>query len=427
MAGLLSERGLVFLGNGGADKDIVDMLERLPESALPHGIYWVAENWPATAVGDWLADRRNVTWVTSGDFDELMLLVRHEFALPHPKIDPIQAVFEGYSKTFADLSQKVLGLSPDEPSSVPLREARERAVAEMDDWWAFEIRAREFKDTNPDRTDQIYREGLEAFPESKELLNNYASFLTGIRGEHDRAEEFYRRAMEVDPNQATILSNYAKLLTNVRGDHDGAEEHYRRALEADPNYVTALGNYAIFLETVRGDHDGAEEHYKRALELDPNHANALGGYALFLRSVRGDNAGAEEYFLRAIEADPDHANNLGNYAGFLLGLGRLEEGLDLLTRAMSNSEFPTNFELQAECWFYLYANGPADRRDEALIELKRVLADGGRSAGWDLSANIVRAIKDDHPAGDWIAKLAAVIADEAEIQSLDDWDDWAKA
>ena len=44
-----------------------------------------------------------------------------------------------------------------------------------------------------------------------------------------------------------------------------------------------------------------------------------------------------------------------------------------------------------------------------------------------MSANIVRAIKDDHPAGDWIAKLAAVIADEAEIQSLDDWDDWAKA
>lgn len=163
------------------------------------------------------------------------------------------------------------------------------------------------------------------------------------------------------------------------------------------------------------------------MEVDPNHANILGNYAVFLRNVRGDDVGAEEHYRRALEADPNHANNLGNYAGLMLGLGRMEKGMDLLTRAMSAADFTKVTGLQAECWFYLYADGTADRRGEALVELKRVLADGDRSPGWKLSANIARALEADHPAGDWLVKLAAVITDGADIRSLEDWNDWEAA
>ena len=565
--GLLLERGLVFLGYGGADKGIVSMLRKLPESALPHGIYWIAKDWPETDLGSWLANRRNVTWVKSADFDELMLLIRHEFDLPHPKRDRIMAVFDGYETTFADLSQKVFGLSPKEPGDVALREAAESAAEGLPKWLSIEIHAREFKESDPARADKIYRAGLETSQGSRELLGNYANFLTEVLGDHDGAEErykqsleadpnsannlgnyatflrrirgdydgadeqyklaleadsnhannlgnyasfltterddhegaeeYYKRALDADPNHAHNLGNYASFLTDVRGDHDGAEEHFRRALQADPNDIGALGNFATFLRNVRGDYDGAEEHYKRALEADSNHANNLGNYASFLTDIRGDHDGAEKHYKRALEvdpnhadhvgtyanflrnvrgdydgagehykraleadsnhannlgnyasflttvlgdrdgaevhfkrsleADPNHANNLGNYAGLLLGGGRLNEGMESLARAMSAPDFQKVSGLQAECWFYLYANGPAERRDEALMELKRVLADGDRSPGWDLSANLAWALENAHPAGDWLPILAEVIADEAEIRSLDGWPEWAAA
>ncbi len=72
------------------------MLRELPEYALPQGLYWVSNEWPATAIADWLDTRPDVTWVAMGDFDELMLLMRDDFNLPHPKIEPIQEVFDGY-------------------------------------------------------------------------------------------------------------------------------------------------------------------------------------------------------------------------------------------------------------------------------------------------------------------------------------------
>ena len=128
---LLRGRGLVFIGYGGSDKGIVEMLQKLPRGALPHGLYWVSDEWPDAAIAQWLDTWPDVTWVTMGNFDELMLLMRDQFDLPHPKTDPIQKVFDGYSSTFADLSQKVYGLPADEPGSGALREAAERAVEEL--------------------------------------------------------------------------------------------------------------------------------------------------------------------------------------------------------------------------------------------------------------------------------------------------------
>lgn len=131
------------------------------------------------------------------------------------------------------------------------------------------------------------------------------------------------------------------------------------------------------------DPDGAKGQYRRALELAPTHSGNLGNYANFLKQVRGDNDGAEEHYKRSLEADPNYVIGLGNYVGFLLGLGRLDEGMDLLDRAISAARFTKVTGLQAECWLYLYANGLASRRDEALVELKRVLVIGDRSGAED--------------------------------------------
>uniref|UniRef100_UPI0035A0A47B tetratricopeptide repeat protein n=1 Tax=Porphyromonas loveana TaxID=1884669 RepID=UPI0035A0A47B len=173
------------------------------------------------------------------------------------------------------------------------------------------------QETDIDKKDKIYQEGIAKYPQDADLLGDYASFLHTIRHDYDQAEEYYKRALEVEPKSANTLGNYAIFLEDIRHDYDQAEVYYKRALEADPNHANNLGNYASFLHTIRHDYDQAEGYYKRALEADPKSANKLGNYAIFLKDIRHDYDQAEAYYKRALEVEPNHANNLGNYANFL--------------------------------------------------------------------------------------------------------------
>ena len=173
------------------------------------------------------------------------------------------------------------------------------------------------QETDIDKKDKIYREGIAKYPQDANLLGDYANFLCDIRHAYDQAESYYKRALEADPKDATALGNYAVFLKDIRHAYDQAESYYKQALEADPKDANILGNYANFLCDIRHDYDQAEGYYKRALEADPKDANTLGNYAVFLKNIRHDYDQAEGYYKRALEADPKDANTLGNYAVFL--------------------------------------------------------------------------------------------------------------
>ena len=83
--------------------------------------------------------------------------------------------------------------------------------------------------------------------------------------------------------------------------------------------------------------------------------------------------------------------------------------------------------LSVELAFYWYAHGPTKERTQWLKRLKRILVDGIRSKGWVLTGDVERATGDGHPANSWLGKLAAVIADEANINSLKNWKVWQNA
>ena len=417
LAEQLSKRGLIFLGYGGNDKSITGFLKSLPPSALSSGIYWVNEHIPDNEFGLWLQEHPRTTWVKHVDFDELMLLIRAEFNLAHPDSKRFEALITRYQDTFAELSQRIQNRPATDTKSA-LSSAVEKASADFKNWFAVELEAQKHKSTDPEEADRIYWEGLKHFPKSAELLCNYAVFLSEVRKDMDQAESYYRRAIEADPNHAVILGSYALFLSDVRKDMDQAESYYRRAIEADPNHTNNLGIYAVFLSDVRKDMDQAELFYRRAIEADPNHANTLGNYATFLKNVRKDMEQAESYYRRAIEADPNHTNNLGNYAGFLLAQGKLEEGMELLERAMAGAKIPADEALLAECLFYAYANGPEAQREPSLTQLRALLDRGVRSSGWDFSANIERAKKAKHPRVRLLLELAQVISEGADISSV---------
>lgn len=82
-------------------------------------------------------------------------------------------------------------------------------------------------------------------------------------------------------------------------------------------------------------------------------------------------------------------------------------------------------DVVAELWFYAYAHRPErEQRREALARLKAALLAGVRSPGWSLATDIESALSAGHPAGEWLRQLAAVICNDASIETLDAWDEW---
>ncbi len=347
---VLKETGLVFIGYGGNDKSILNILKELPISALPSGIFWVNDEIPDNELKDWLI-ARNAVWVKHGDFDELMLLLWDEFEFKHPDKNRFDKLFKVYFDTFNKLKQNI-ALHPPTEERVILEEAVKKAESQFESEWAVISEAEKIKNKHPEKSQEICLKGLSSFPGNYIILGyyalllhetikdyiraeeyylkayevnpndtthlgNYASFLHTIRKEYDKAEEYYLKALKADTNNAIILGNYAIFLKDIRKEYDKAEEYYLKALKADPNDTTHLGNYASFLHTIRKDYDKAEEYYLKALKGDPNHANNLGNYSVFLHNIRKDYDKAEEYYLKALKTDPNHASNLGNYASFL--------------------------------------------------------------------------------------------------------------
>ncbi len=461
---LLHDRGLIFIGYGGNDEGIANMLKSVPDDALLNGVYWVHKREPAGKIAEWLKERiekkNDVFFVEIDDFDKMMLLLREN--LPHIG-DPDEKRFEETFNRYNEDKMKLLKEIAEQPAAAPLekelRKAAESAGKTFTNWWAVEMAASIYKKTDPDKADEIYKKGIENFKKSHQLLGNYAIFLTDIRKEYDEAERYYKRSLEIDPNSANKLGNYASFLKDIRKEYDEAERYYKRSLEIDPNNANKLGNYASFLKDIRKEYDEAERYYKRSLEIDPNNANKLGNYASFLHTIRkeydeaeryykrsleidpnsANNLGnyasflhtirkeydeAERYYKRFLEIDPNSANNLGNYAGMLLGLGREQEGAEYLERALKSPDFNNNKTLQVECWYYIYSNRPPEFRREALKNVKKLLLEGVRSIGWDFSLNIERAKTLKHPQIKWLPLLADVIAEKKDIKRLEEWDDW---
>jgi Tfp pilus assembly protein PilF len=423
---LLNDRGLVFMGYGGNDEGIAKMLEALPAEALPLGVFWTGRREPFGRLRFWL-ESRDAIWIEKGSFDEMMLLIRDVFDLPHPERRRFEEVFEQYRATYDDLSGHIVALPDTAPDAPALKEAVRRADESFLDWRTVREEASRSHYTDPDEADRIYQKGVAQFPASAELLGEYAFFLQVFRRDYKEAEAYWLRTLAAGPQISSNISEYAYFLTTIRKDYDNAETHYRWALAADEKNSYSLRLYAMFLQVVRRDYEGAAVHYWRALAAGPKEVTNLAAYARFLESVRKDNDGAQAYYQRAVTIDPNHLSTVVSFAGFLLGRGQTEEGLALLETAFQHRDLSLWPPAAAQFWFYRFVHGQADVRPEALRNLRRVLEGEGLMCWRDVTPSAERARAEDHPDAGWIAKLASVISEGADPSILEAWSEWEKA
>lgn len=383
--GLLRDRGVIFIGYAGNDQGVIKVLKGLPQDALPLGVSWVSRNEPQGAIRPWL-ESRGAFWVKADGFDELMLLFREEFKIEHPTARKFDAMVDAYRRTYESLSTRVKELPESAVDAGALKQAADRAAETAPEWWGVELAAQAVQETDPERADEIYRQGVERLNDHR-LQLNYANFLTDVLGQHDRAQEFYERSLAADPTNSITLGAFAQFLTEVRADHSRAEELFERAASGGAGDASTLGNYANFLVDVRGAYDRARAMYERATAADP----AMG-------------------------------NNFANYSRLLFETGDDSRALEAAERALALEV--TRLDTRAEVLFYLAAVGPPERSPAALAELAGLVKSGVRSPGWDLSRIVARARERGRADVDWLGRLADVISKGAPAESLDDWPEW---
>ncbi|MBF0171455.1 MAG: SIR2 family protein [Nitrospinae bacterium] len=423
---LIADRTLVFIGYGGHDPGVNEMLTtiRRGEHSLP--IYWISRSEPECGLREWL-DEHEAIWVKSDEekgFDKLALLIKEKFGIPDPDEKRFQKVFDQYADTLLALKESVDDIPEANPEGEELKAAVAQASKSIPEWMFLAWAAGKLKKSDPARADALYQEALSFNSEKAALLGDYAVFLHKVRLNYDRAEEFYQKALKADPNHAHHLGDYAAFLDDIRQDHNRAEEFYRKALNADPNHANILGKYAFFLANIRQDHDRAEELYQKALKADPSHTNNLGNYAVFLADIRRDYDRAEEFYQKALKADPNHANNLGNYAEFLLVIrddekGALAYAVRMEEAAKAGAE-PTL--LVASLLTHLLA--PTTR---TLAAIRGLLAKGVRNKTWSLATVVSWLRKNEAQGADFVEALIKVVNDRAPLDSLDAWPEWKKA
>jgi len=327
----------VVIGYGGNDGSLMGFLEIIEK--ISGGIYWCyrTENELSDRVIK-LIEKHNGKVVPIAGFDALMAQLNDY--LKYKRLDETLVEIAKKRADEYKAQYERLHESADPDTKKALEEMVDRSPR---DWWYYEQKARE--ESDPDKRHKIYEDGMNACPNSHELMCNYANFLKNIRREYDQSEEYYKRALEAAPKDATYLGNYANFLKNIRHDDNRAEELYKLALEVEPKNVNNLNNYANFLKNIRYDYDRAEEYYKRALDAAPKDATYLGNYASFLSDVRQDYDRAEELYKRALEADSKNASALGNYANLMSDIRQdYDRAEELYKRALeADSKNANNF------------------------------------------------------------------------------------
>jgi len=147
-----------------------------------------------------------------------------------------------------------------------------------------------------------------------------------------------------------LLLGRARFFVVTKEENTKARELFQKAIELDPNY--SLG-HAWLAWTHAVDHqfgwsdapsssaDLALDHAQKALELDSAEASAHWVLASVLSIIGKQPKTAMSEYNKALSLNPNNADLIAEYGWSLTGLGRAEEGVEAIEKAMRlNPRYP---------------------------------------------------------------------------------------
>ncbi len=237
---LLKEHSMIVIGYGGNDDSLMNYLNNI-EDRKP--IYWCFrgdKSKLSSKITSILTEKDFIVEIQG--FDKFMLLLNDRLNLGTiiDKEDINNSPIVKNALKYADKYKKQL----EELTKDELNPEEQKAVEKLlPSWWHYQLEVE--KEENNDKKEKIYLDGLNAYPNSHELMNNYANLLEEVDRDNE-AETYYKKALKIEPNHANANGNYAILLKKLNRDNE-AETYYKKALNIKPNDAVFNGNYAQFL------------------------------------------------------------------------------------------------------------------------------------------------------------------------------------
>ncbi len=163
-------------------------------------------------------------------------------------------------------------------------------------------------------------------------------------GDRPAAEDYLRRAAEATNTTALYVLSYAELCCKLK-DRGAALALTRRALRLDGTMALAWFSLGAQLLDAR-ELAEAERCLQRAAQLDAGLWQARCRLAA-LPAARGDTLEAERRFTALLREAPDNALVLAEHAALLQDLGRHDDALSQIGRAIESSPHSLDHHLRA--------------------------------------------------------------------------------
>jgi tetratricopeptide (TPR) repeat protein len=248
---------------------------------------------------------------------------------------------------------------------------------------------------------------LEIDPDDPWAIPEYARYLRMHTEELDAAARYYRRALEAKPDVAAYASALGEVLERS-GDMEKAREMYERALGQEPDRGSTSRFLASLLGKTGSDRERIATLFERSLRVDPERAvHTYDGWSLAAARELEDRELAREILERARVAVPEEPNFAVNLSWLLFEAGEAEAAMPLAREALKLAGDPA---VKLEAWFYLAVLGEPDG-GEAKAQVERLLAEGVRSPGWELSRILDRVRERDGADIEWAEATAATIVE----------------
>lgn len=348
----------IVIGYGGNDGSLMGLLNSLaPDDIAGRMVWCYKEGASIPPLAQQVLTRHDGIKVSIAGFDEFMLQLAGKL-VPGFDLNRIserteelgKKSAERYRKQAEHLLRKLAESNRDKGDAIvpPLTQTRTG-------WWSWEIEAA--AQTDSAKIDEIYRKGLAQYPESYELMYNYANFLAGAGNDTQAARAMYEAALIIAPDDRDVLCNYSALLERSmefdialevierawdlypldvdvqrvyarilgkKTETVQATDMFRKALEAYPDYVPLLTDYADYLSDVLGDYAQADSYYQQAVSLAPSHERSAENYAKFLAFQYEKPDQAKIYYQKALELSPQDEDLRSSYTKYLQMLGELQ-------------------------------------------------------------------------------------------------------
>ncbi len=195
------------------------------------------------------------------------------------------------------------------------------------------------------------------------------AILTARQGDMERARQILHDLAQDNPRQEVRTILVEGDILRVSGQDEEAFEVLGRGLEKFPNNPELLYAHAMAAERL-GRIDVLEQDLNKMLQADPDNAQALNalGYTLADRTDRYDEA--YRYIQRALELEPDDVAILDSMGWVLYRLGRYQESIEYLRRALKKAE-AGDAEIAAHLGEVLWVSGDQEGAREVWEQARK--------------------------------------------------------